>query len=115
MTVAAVNGVNGVNGTNGVNGRHGSPSWEEIGARKRKELSASIPEEWRIPADLLPSEAEDDVTTWPETCGWFTAKELAITNSTASQLIPKLTSGQLSSEEVTRAFCKRAAAAHQLV
>lgn len=90
-------------------------SWEEIGARKRAELLASIPKEWIIPQDLLPPEPQNDVTTWPEESGWFTTEELAITNLTATELVPKLASGALKSVDVTKAFCKRAAAAHQLV
>ncbi|KFG77592.1 acetamidase [Metarhizium anisopliae] len=108
MTSATLTAVNATNGTNG------RASWEQIGARKRQELLASIPKEWLIPADVLPAETEDDVTSWPETCGWFTAEELAITNASATELIPRLASGELSCEQVTRAFCKRAAAAHQL-
>lgn len=92
-----------------------APAWEGIGARKRALLSASIPQEWRVPAGLLPPESQDDVTAWPATSGWFTQEELDITDLTVAQLVPKLTSGQLKSETVTRAFCKRAAAAHQLV
>lgn len=108
----STNGVNGVNGakTNGV-----KLSWEELGAKKRSQLLASIPPEWLIPENLLPPESQDDVTTWPETSGWFTSAELDITSLTASELVSKLSSGALKSEDVTRAFCKRAAAAHQLV
>lgn len=90
-------------------------TWEEIGARKRAALLASIPEEWRVPSELLPPDSQDDVTGWPASSGWFTAEELAITELTASELVPKLASGALKSVVVTRAFCKRAAAAHQLV
>lgn len=90
-------------------------TWEEIGARKRAALFASIPEEWRVPTELLPPDSQDDVTGWPATSGWFTAEELAITELSASELVPKLASGALKSLVVTRAFCKRAAAAHQLV
>ncbi|TWU70433.1 hypothetical protein ED733_000306 [Metarhizium rileyi] len=111
MTSGTLNDVHRTNGTNGTNG---STSWKQISARKRQELLSSIPEEWLIPTEVLPADSEDDVTSWPDTCGWFTADELAITNSTATELIPRLVSGELSSEEVTRAFCKRAAAAHQL-
>ncbi|KAI0382978.1 amidase [Hypomontagnella monticulosa] len=89
-------------------------NWEEIAAKKRQDLLDSIPKEWRIPSNLLPPADQDDVTTFPETSGWFTAEELAITNQTALELLPKLASGALTSEVVTRAFCKRAAAAHQL-
>ncbi|KAI1434851.1 amidase [Xylaria sp. CBS 124048] len=90
-------------------------NWEELAIKKRQQLLDSIPEEWRIPTHLLPPETQDDVTGFPESSGWFTAEELAITNSTVLELIPKLASGELKSETVTRAFCKRAAAAHQLV
>jgi amidase len=116
------NGTNGTNVANGTNGTNGAKStngikssWEELGAKKRKELLASIPKEWRIPENLLPPESQDDVTGWPETSGWFTRTELDITNLTASELVSKLSSGALKSEDVTRAFCKRASAAHQLV
>ncbi|ROW05086.1 hypothetical protein VSDG_00580 [Cytospora chrysosperma] len=90
-------------------------TWEEVGARKRAALLASIPPEWLIPADLLPPASQDDVTTWPETSGWFTPEELAITELSATELVGKLASGALKSVDVTKAFCKRAAAAHQLV
>ncbi|KAM3428295.1 hypothetical protein MY4824_008906 [Beauveria thailandica] len=90
-------------------------NWEDIGARKRALLNASIPPEWRVPAHLLPPDSQDDVTAWPATSGWFTEDELRITEQTATQLVAQLASGELQSETVTRAFCKRAAAAHQLV
>jgi amidase len=90
-------------------------SWEELAANKRQALRDSIPSEWIIPAELLPADSVNDVTGFPETSGWFTPEELAITNSSALDLLPKLASGDLKSETVTRAFCKRASAAHQLV
>lgn len=89
--------------------------WEQRAAKKRQALRDSIPSEWIIPAELLPAESVDDVTKFPETSGWFAPEELAITNSSVVDLLPKLASGELKSETVTRAFCKRAAAAHQLV
>lgn len=105
---AAANGVNAA-------ASGAKRSWEELGAKKRSELQASIPKEWRIPENLMPPESQDDVTGWPETSGWFTEEELAITNSTIEELLSKLATGVLKSEDVTLAFCKRAAAAHQLV
>ncbi|CAG9943934.1 unnamed protein product [Clonostachys rosea f. rosea IK726] len=90
------------------------PHWEEVGAKKRASLEASLPKEWRVPSDLLPHESQTDVTNWAETSGWFTPEELSITNSTAAELLPKLASGELKSLDVTKAFCKRAVAAHQL-
>jgi amidase len=92
-----------------------SENWEEIAARKRAALLASIPNEWIIPENIRPPEEQADVTTFPKQSGWFTGRELEITDLGATQLLAKLTSGQWSSEEVTEAFCKRASAAHQLV
>lgn len=90
-------------------------SWEDIAARKRSELADSIPPEWRVPKNLLPPESQDNVLDWPETSGWFTAEELAITSCSAQELLPQLASGKVTSEDVTKAFCKRACAAQQLV
>ncbi|KAI8627357.1 amidase [Xylariaceae sp. FL1651] len=89
-------------------------NWEALAARKRQDLLDSIPKEWRIPSDLLPPESEEDVTGFPEKSGWFTQEELMITGLTALELVRRLAAGDLKSETVTRAFCKRAAAAHQL-
>ncbi|CAO2657878.1 Nn.00g071380.m01.CDS01 [Neocucurbitaria sp. VM-36] len=89
-------------------------NWEKIAATKRAALAEQIPAEYRVPKDKLPHESQLDVTTWPKESGWFSSKELEITDSTASQILKKIASKQWSAEEVTRAFCKRAAAAQQL-
>ncbi|KAH8681846.1 amidase [Xylariales sp. PMI_506] len=89
-------------------------TWETIAAKKRAALDASLPEQWRVPSELLPPESQDDVTSWPETSGWFTPEELAITDLGVGELLPKLASGEFKSEDVVKAFCKRAVAAHQL-
>lgn len=90
-------------------------AWEAIGAAKREALLASIPCEWIIPSDILPPDSQHDVTSFPEQSGWFTPLELEITNTPAREILQKTTSGSWTAEAVTRAFCKRAAAAHQLV
>ncbi|KAF2083518.1 fatty-acid amide hydrolase [Saccharata proteae CBS 121410] len=88
--------------------------WEDIAAKKRERLLASIPADWRIPPDVCPPETQLDVTTWPASSGWFSDEELEITGTSAEELLVKLKSKEWSSEKVTKAFCKRAAAAHQL-
>ncbi|KAI1040861.1 hypothetical protein LB505_008782 [Fusarium chuoi] len=92
-----------------------TPAWKDISDQKIKALNSSIPEQWRIPKDILPPDDQADVITWPESSGWFTKEELAITSLTAAALLEKLASGEYKSEDVTKAFCKRASAAHQLV
>lgn len=90
-------------------------SWEKIAAGKRAALAESIPTEYRIPQDKVPPESQLDVTIWPKESGWFTPNELEITDSTASEILKKVASKAWSAEQVTSAFCKRAAAAQQLV
>jgi amidase len=90
-------------------------NWEKIAAAKRAALADSIPQEYRIPQQQLPPESQLDITSWPKESGWFTSEELEITGSTASQILEKVASKTWSSEKVTKAFCKRAAAAQQLV
>jgi amidase len=89
--------------------------WEKIAAAKREVLAASIPQEYRVPQQQLPPESQLDVTRWPKESGWFTPEELEITDSTASHIVRQIACKSWSSEKVTRAFCKRAAAAQQLV
>jgi amidase len=89
--------------------------WEEIAAGKRAALLSSIPKEWLIPANIKPPDSQRDVTGFPNDSGWFTQRELELTSVSAVELLEKLGNGKWSSEDVTAAFCKRAAAAHQLV
>lgn len=93
----------------------GGGNWEAISARKRQQLADSIPKEWIIPADLKPKEDELNVTKWSKTTKWFTDEEQRITCTPAAALLQKLSRGEWSAETVAKAFCKKAAAAQQLV
>lgn len=86
--------------------------WEEKVAAKRKQRQESIPQEWLIPPI---ADHGANVLKAPETSGVLTQKELEITVTDPSLLLEKLAQGVLTSVEVTVAFCKRAAIAHQLV
>lgn len=90
-------------------------SWESIAATKRQTLKDSIPAEWVIPAAIFPPEDQLDVTTFPRESGFFTERELEITSISALTILSHLSSGSWTSEEVTKAFCKAAAVAQQLV
>jgi amidase len=86
-------------------------TWEQRAADKRARLDKAIPAEWKIQS----SPTQDSFFDYPETCGILSPKELEITKSSASELVPKLATGTLKSVDVTLAFCKRAALAQQLV
>ena len=85
-------------------------TWQERAANKRRRIDQTIPDEWKIRS--LPT--EDSVFDFPEKSGLLSAKELMITGSTATDLVVRLAKGELKAVEVTLAFCKRAALAHQL-
>jgi amidase len=85
--------------------------WESLATKKRSDLEASIPPEWRIKTHP----ADGSVMSFPRTSGHLALEELVITEYSATELVQKLATGKLTSVAVTRAFCKRAALAHQLV
>lgn len=94
-------------------------NWQDLVAAKRHECEQKIPRDWLLSADQLalaqenPNVLEIDL---PRRSGLLSEVELDLTeNYTASQLLNKLASGQVSSSVVTTAFCKRAAIAQQVV
>lgn len=86
-------------------------SWQDIAKDKKDRIDASIPPEWRLKSQ--PS--EDNVLEYINIGGVMSTDEISITNSSATDLVAKMAEGKLTSVEVTTAFCKRAALAHQLV
>ncbi|KAF2017663.1 acetamidase [Aaosphaeria arxii CBS 175.79] len=89
-------------------------TWQEIAQSKQERTISAIPSEWIIPNNLKPQDSHLDVTSFPRESGWFTQEELDITESDATSILANIKSKSWSAEAVTRAFCKRAAAAHQL-
>ncbi len=86
-------------------------SWEKTASDKKARIAASIPQEWRLKSEPT----EDSVMDYPKKSGIMSDDEIAITESTATELVAQMASGKLTSVAVTTAFCKRAALAHQLV
>ncbi|OBT57713.1 hypothetical protein VE04_01946 [Pseudogymnoascus sp. 24MN13] len=88
-------------------------TWQSIGAKKRAEQDRAIPSEWKLKS--LPPTSQLDVRSIPSTCGILTADEISITEDhDAYSLLNGLHGQSLTALEVTTAFCKRAAIAHQL-
>ena len=92
-----------------------SQEWEKISAKAQEIRSSSIPSEWRIPEEKLPPPEQLDVTGFPAKSSILTDAELAITDSYATEIVSKIAAGEWKAEDVTRAFCKRAVIAHQVV
>lgn len=85
--------------------------WKDLAEEKRSRLDKAIPEEWRITAKPTGL----SVMEYPRQSGILSAVELAITESSAADLVQRMANGELTSVAVTLAFCKRAALAQQLV
>ncbi|CZS95102.1 uncharacterized protein RCO7_05884 [Rhynchosporium graminicola] len=96
--------------------------WEDVAFNKQAECLALIPSAWIIPPSVLKDislgpESDTNVIALdiPRKSGILANTELAIAEGyNARELAAKLGAGELSSEEVTLPFSKRAAIAQQL-
>ncbi|KZT66402.1 amidase [Daedalea quercina L-15889] len=86
--------------------------WKSLAAEKRQRLAGAIPREWTSAS--IPPPEQLDVTGFPKQSGSLSSRELEITDvADVDLLLRKLATAEWSAVEVTTAFCKRAAAAHQ--
>ncbi|PYH90922.1 amidase [Aspergillus ellipticus CBS 707.79] len=92
--------------------------WEALIANKLKDRAARIPLEWVLPGDILSQVDEHaDVNAFDilGKYGLLTEEETRITESYDAQgLYREIVEGRLTSLEVCKAFCHRAAVAQQL-
>ena len=75
------------------------PLWERIAQKKSAIRDQLIPPEWRLQPGQVPA-SQLNVLDVPASCGILTARELEITETTASKLVEKLINRQLTSYEV---------------
>ncbi|ETS81504.1 hypothetical protein PFICI_06506 [Pestalotiopsis fici W106-1] len=97
--------------------------WQQLAEQHRNGQQAAIPKAWIIPDSKIsqlvgagtPSEGSLITLKAAQESGLLSPLELEITEKyDASDLIQKMASGELTAEDVTVAFCKRAAIAQQL-
>lgn len=86
--------------------------WQSLAQQKRDSILAAIPQEWHIPKSTLDTAPSD--LTGPFIHQFLTAQEIEITETPASGILSKTTTGQWTAVSVTSAFAHRAAVAHQL-
>lgn len=90
-----------------------STDWKTTAATKRDSVLALIPPQWRIQAP--PSAQEQRDVTGLFIQQYLDQKEIEITEAEAVDIVKNTTSGTWSAYDVAKAFCHRAAVAHQLV
>ncbi|GAO18539.1 uncharacterized protein UV8b_00847 [Ustilaginoidea virens] len=87
--------------------------WEAKAAAKRATTLAKIPPTWTLGRDDVERAKSIRNLTGPFIQRFLTKREIFITSKNSVDLVECLRSGHLSSVEVTTAFCKTAAFAHQ--
>ncbi|GJN72266.1 hypothetical protein PLICBS_006338 [Purpureocillium lilacinum] len=90
-------------------------SWEDQAQVCRDILAQSIPRQWLLPADKLPSAERTNFLEIPRESGILTETELQITETDATGLVESMAGGTWTAEEVVIAFLKRATIGHQLL
>jgi amidase len=89
-------------------------NYKVLSAKKKAQQESKIPQEWRIDKDNFHDDL--NVMSVPETCGVLSDLDIRITTvEDATALAVEIKAGTWSVEQVTTAFCKRAAISHQLV
>lgn len=94
------------------------PKWQALAKQKQDQQRLLIPVEWRIdPKDYTTDHRSTSSLHVPdEHSSFWSGNEWDITeNNDAIDIVEGIKIGKWSAEEVTRAFCKRAAAVGQLV
>ncbi|UPX16357.1 uncharacterized protein EKO05_0006765 [Ascochyta rabiei] len=90
-----------------------TPKWQSVSWQKKDQQFARIPSQWRLPQP--PPSSVTNYLGLPRECGLLTETELDITeNYDATALARAIRERKRTCLDVTTAFCKRAAVAHQL-
>jgi amidase len=90
-------------------------TWKLKAEAKASATLEKIAKEWRLPKAELDKAAEQRDITGPFIQQYLEPSELDIIREEATALVCKLQKGILTAKQVTLAFCKTAAIAHQIV
>ena len=97
------------------------PAYKSIVRRKQAQLDSQVPQEWRLPAQWIPTgtlSTEESVTNtrqydnvnlvdFPRQCGLLSTKQLEITEKwDVKGLLAEIAESRLAAKEVCEAFCK---------
>lgn len=87
-------------------------AWPSVAARRRHEILVRIPKDYFVDHALLSGTNQSNLV---RRCGLLSDRELSIIELTATELLKRIHNRIFTSVEVTKAFCKSAAVAHQAV
>ncbi|EXJ76967.1 hypothetical protein A1O3_10124 [Capronia epimyces CBS 606.96] len=89
-------------------------AWEARAREKLDAINSSIPQNWRLNSPVPSAEEQRDLTG-PYICQYLSSEEVEITECHAVYIVKNISCGRWRAEDVARAFCHRAALAHQMV
>jgi amidase len=90
-------------------------AWEEKAAAKRASIISQIRQEWRLSEEDLERVSRERTLAGDVMDSFLDDETRSITSMTSVPLVEGLRAGSLSAVQVTMAFCKAAAVAHQIV
>lgn len=88
--------------------------WKKAGKDKADSVLNLIPQEWRI-TDIPLIESQREIAGQAFWKQHLNEQELQITESDATDIVKNTTTGAWSAVDVAKAFCHRAAIAHQIL
>jgi amidase len=89
-------------------------SWKAKAAEKRRQQYETIPSAWRLPS--LPTSPTLNTAEYLDSCPILSVQDQNITAITDGKVLQRmLQTGEVTSEAVVTAFCKRAAVAQQVI
>ncbi len=101
---------NGTVDSDAISKAQATPHWKAISARRQQEVYDKIPASYIISPNLL---NELDRSKLVQRRGLLTERELSIISLSATEILERIHNRTFTSVEVTYAFCKSAAVAHQ--
>jgi amidase len=87
--------------------------WQKLATEKRDGILNAIPKEWRL--EKVPSAEEQRDVSGSYIDQYLNAQETEITETDAEGIVKRVGAGEWKAVDVCKAFCHRAAIAHQLV
>lgn len=88
--------------------------YKEIAAIALQRRESAIPKEFLLPEEFI-RQVPRNLTLVPRSSGHFTPQELEIIDTDAAGILSKIKQKTWTSLDVTKAFCKAAVVAQQLV
>lgn len=90
-------------------------NWQATAKAKVADIHSSIPKEWRLSDEDLGKAGQQRTLSGPFIEQYLTDKEKEIIRHDSLQIVGKIKSRDYTAVDVTRAYCKTAAVAQQIV